>query len=81
LSDLNGSAQVKEIRDAIMHGGAAGRLRTYSRENGGLAGLERLADRHAKAVAAALEKVGPTRCSAGPFTAPARGARRHGEWD
>lgn len=44
------------IRQAVMHAVEAGKLRTYVRENGdGLAGLERLADRHSSAARAALE--------------------------
>lgn len=35
------------LEQAIMHGAAAGKLRAYVRKNGsGLAGLEKLAERH-----------------------------------
>lgn len=50
--------QMEEIRTAIEHGAAAGKLRAYVRENGsGLAGLIRLAERHSAAGAAAIAKM------------------------
>lgn len=64
---------MEDIRRAVMHATAAGKLRVYVRESGGgLAGLIRLADRHTAAATAALQKVGPTHCSAGPGV-PGRG--------
>jgi hypothetical protein len=49
---------MEDLRQAIMHGAEAGKLRAYVRENGhGLAGLERLADRHSAESRAALGKL------------------------
>lgn len=47
-----------DIRKAIMHGAAAGKLRAYVRENGGgLDGLEKLADHLSELSAARLDEV------------------------
>lgn len=50
---------MEAIRNAIMHGAEAGKLREYVRENGGdgLAGLTRLADRHSADSEAELMKL------------------------
>lgn len=50
---------MEDIGTAIMHGAEAGKLRAFVRKDGGvgLRSLERLADRHSAASAAALQKM------------------------
>lgn len=49
---------MEDIGTAIEHAVEAGKLRTYVRRNGGgLAGLEKLADRHSAASKAALQRM------------------------
>lgn len=59
---------MEAIEAAIMHGAEAGKLRAFVRKDGGtgLAGLERLAERHSVAARMALERIGATDFAAAP---------------